>query len=358
MGASTAFSSIAIGHGSQATGMNAIAIGNPGLSVSDYCKASGIYSTAIGPNARATSSSAIAMGYSSNASNQQSIAIGYNALASGNRSVAIGGSTSHDVIGHTINVGTYSTGNGATALGTTARATGNYSTAIGYGTLATKDNQIVLGRHSDTVYIPGNLVVGKITFLGADVSSSSLEERMSALYLNFRWNNVNHMTRIFEVNGDDNNYIFHDNKDNWKNSYYSDKRMKDIIGENLDAMDKINRIKVYDFTFKKDDLKTPHVGVIAQDLQKIFPNAVTKDENGYLQIRHEDMFFAMINALKELDAKIKQIAQQLAENIKTVTSDNAKIRELTIRVNNQDKEIKALKKEIADLRKIVSKLPK
>ncbi len=141
----------------------------------------------------------------------------------------------------------------------------------------------------------------------------------------------------------------------------SDKRLKNVLGENLNAMDKINRIKVYDFTFKTDDLKTPHIGVMAQDLQKIFPNAVTKDENGYLQIRHEDMFYAMINALKELDAKIKQIALQLAENIKIVTSDSGKIRDLTIRINNQDKEIKALKKEVAkidDLKKEIADLKK
>ena len=86
-------------------------------------------------------------------------------------------------------------------------------------------------------------------------------------------------------------------------------------------------------------------------------DTVTKDENRYLQIRHKNMFFAMINALKELDAKIRQIATQLAENIKIVTSDSAKIRKLTIRVNNQDKEIKALKKEVADLRKVIKTLP-
>ena len=145
--------------------------------------------------------------------------------------------------------------------------------------------------------------------------------------------------------------------------YISDKRLKDIIGENCDAMDKIRLLKVYDYTFKKDDLKTPHVGVIAQDLQKVFPNAISKDENGYLQIRHEDMFYAMINALKELDAKIRQIAQQLAENIKTVTSDSAKIRELTIMVKTQQKEISAqnkkieyLEKEIAELKKSINKI--
>ena len=78
------------------------------------------------------------------------------------------------------------------------------------------------------------------------------------------------------------------------------------------------------------------------------------------------MHLKRINALKELDAKIRQIAAQLAENIKIVTSDSAKIRELTIRVNNQDKEIKklkqqekeiaALKKEIAELKKSINKI--
>ena len=63
------------------------------------------------------------------------------------------------------------------------------------------------------------------------------------------------------------------------------------------------QLKIFNFTYKKDPTKEPHVGVIAQDLQKVFPNAVKKGADGFLTIRMEDMFYAVINAIKELDAK-------------------------------------------------------
>ena len=103
----------------------------------------------------------------------------------------------------------------------------------------------------------------------------------------------------------------------------SDIRLKDIIGFSSDAMDKISKLKVFDYTYKKDDLKTPHVGVIAQDLQKIFPNAVGTNKEGFLFIRHEDIFYAMVNALKELDARVKKIATALSDNVKLALA-NAK----------------------------------
>ena len=45
------------------------------------------------------------------------------------------------------------------------------------------------------------------------------------------------------------------------------------------------------------------VEAMPQDLQKVFPNAVKKGADGFLTIRMEDMFFAVINAIKELDTK-------------------------------------------------------
>lgn len=100
----------------------------------------------------------------------------------------------------------------------------------------------------------------------------------------------------------------------------SDKRLKNITAENTDGLDKINKIKTYNYTFKNDTQKTPRVGVMAQDLKKIFPNAVTKGQDGYLRIRKEDMFYAMINAIKELatkdnekDLKINALEKKNAE---------------------------------------------
>ena len=64
---------------------------------------------------------------------------------------------------------------------------------------------------------------------------------------------------------------------------------------------------------KKDKTKTPHVGVIAQDLQKVFPDAVKKGTDGFLTIRFEDMFFAMINSIKELDLKYQAQEKRISE---------------------------------------------
>ena len=70
---------------------------------------------------------------------------------------------------------------------------------------------------------------------------------------------------------------------------------------------------MFNYTFKKDTAKTPHVGVIAQDLQKVFPNAVKKGADGFLTIRMEDMFYAVINAIKELDSRVTTLEKENKE---------------------------------------------
>jgi len=95
--------------------------------------------------------------------------------------------------------------------------------------------------------------------------------------------------------------------------FSSDRRLKNISGANDDGLEKIKQLKVYNFTFKKDPKKLPHTGIIAQDLQKIFPNAVTKGEDGYLRVRWDEMFFAMINSIKELAAKVTGLEERLTK---------------------------------------------
>ena len=91
----------------------------------------------------------------------------------------------------------------------------------------------------------------------------------------------------------DNAIEFDDGVREW-NIFDSDKRLKYVGKENLSGLDKIRQLKVFNYTYKKDKKKTPHVGVIAQDLQKIFPDAVSKGKDGFLRIRMEDMFYAII----------------------------------------------------------------
>ena len=96
-------------------------------------------------------------------------------------------------------------------------------------------------------------------------------------------------------------------------SWRSDRRLKYVGKEFTSGLDKIRQLKVFNYTFKKDEKKTPHVGVIAQDLQKVFPDAVKKGTDGFLQIRFEDMFYAVINAIKELDSRVTALEKENAE---------------------------------------------
>ena len=93
----------------------------------------------------------------------------------------------------------------------------------------------------------------------------------------------------------------------------SDRNLKYVGKENTSGLDKIRQLKVFNYTFKKDEKKTPHVGVIAQDLQKVFPDAVKKGSDGFLRIRMEDMFFAVINSIKELDSRVTVLEKENKE---------------------------------------------
>lgn len=93
----------------------------------------------------------------------------------------------------------------------------------------------------------------------------------------------------------------------------SDRRLKFVDKEFTSGLDKIRQIKPFNYTFKKDETKTPRVGVIAQDLMKIFPNAVTKGADGFFSIRMEDMFYAVINAVKELDSRVSRLEKENKE---------------------------------------------
>lgn len=124
----------------------------------------------------------------------------------------------------------------------------------------------------------------------------------------------------------------------------SDKRLKYDISENNDGLDKILQLKPYNFTYKiKPD--APQVGVIAQDLQKVFPNAVSKDEKGFLQIRLEDMFYALINSIKQLAAKIEDVTNKIAQMQKDVFSVKSEQKDINKQMLVLDKRIKRLERK-------------
>jgi hypothetical protein len=63
-----------------------------------------------------------------------------------------------------------------------------------------------------------------------------------------------------------------------------------------------------------DDAKVqPGMGVIAQDVEAVFPELVTTDEQGRKKVDYAGLVGPVIEAIKELDARLTAVEQRLDE---------------------------------------------
>ncbi len=83
----------------------------------------------------------------------------------------------------------------------------------------------------------------------------------------------------------------------------SDKRLKNIKGEYKKGLAEVLKVEPILYTLKSDATNEVQVGVIAQELQKIFPEAVVTMPNGFLGVDVTPVFFATLNAINELNQK-------------------------------------------------------
>lgn len=366
-GTSNYLNSVAIGYKASAF-TDTVSIGN-GADGSDYSVAIGSNastrrknSVAIGSNARTIGENAINIGASPKFAPdvaQNSIAIGYNADAINKNAIAIGYNAS---------------------------AMDENSVAIGYNATAPYKNTVVLGDTNTTVYIPGNLVVNHAALIGRAAGRNdnlyfrpyAQEDGRHFAVLNAGdWKGEDSNVSLVQDDTNDDKLVVRvgpystvtewwrrDYKDNNrthinfedptrgndpKSHRQSDIRLKNV-GEPFTAgLNELEKLNFYHFTFKKDKDQVPQVGVMAQDLQKVFPQAVSKDDGGWLTIRWDEMFYAAINAIKELNTKVCAIAKDVT-NLKTVTDEHTKTLESQAQtIEQQQVEIKELTARVEKL---------
>jgi hypothetical protein len=65
-----------------------------------------------------------------------------------------------------------------------------------------------------------------------------------------------------------------------------------------------------------------HVGFVAQDVQKVIPEAVTTNRQGYLLVNNDPILWTMLNAIKQLQAEIEDLTRSAQQK-------DARIQELT-----------------------------
>jgi hypothetical protein len=88
----------------------------------------------------------------------------------------------------------------------------------------------------------------------------------------------------------------------------SDQRLKDNIVPIPNALDKVLSISGNTFDWNnKSDKEGSDVGVIAQEIMEVLPEAVTTRDNGYLAVRYEKLVPLLIEAIKELKAEMEDL---------------------------------------------------
>ena len=91
----------------------------------------------------------------------------------------------------------------------------------------------------------------------------------------------------------------------------SDERLKDISGTITNAVQSVSSLRPIRYTFKADESKTQRVGLIAQDVQKVLPEVVDENSDGYFGVRYAEVIPLLVAALQELSAKVDAQAAEI-----------------------------------------------
>ncbi len=94
---------------------------------------------------------------------------------------------------------------------------------------------------------------------------------------------------------------------------YSDKRLKTNIKEikgNLSKLEDLTPV-VYEFKDQKLQSKQTHLGFLAQDVQKVYPELVYKDKRGTLAVDYQGLIAPAIGAINELQKQVATIQKDM-----------------------------------------------
>ena len=378
----TDFHALAVGASTQAMAKNAVAIGD---------------------NVQSLAATTIGIGSGTTIKGVNTIAIGHGieeVSAASTSAVALGNGTKVGANALALGANSKASGDNAITLGESAEAEYKNSIAIGNGVKTSEPNEIKIGGPDSKITIEGQLNLANVNLRVKTLVVD--EEAILNLYrggtlvrvYDGYGANITRLCWLFseDFKGDDDNFrefldqkgnstcyysgddeynntkisaegrqtadFFKKHVYNSSNSLYatsqfrttikksSDRRLKNVGEKFKGGLEELKKLDLYHYTFKNDKDKTPEVGVMAQDLQKVFPDAVTTENDGYLSIRWDEMFYALINAVKELDNKIDTVVKEINDRIDLLVKQQKKIDELETKVDKLEKRLEALEKKL------------
>ena len=92
---------------------------------------------------------------------------------------------------------------------------------------------------------------------------------------------------------------------------FSDKRWKTKIELISNALEKLDQINGYTYKWKVGTDTTPQVGVIAQEIELVLPEAVKTDAEGYKSVDYGKLSALLIEAVKEQQTIITSLENKI-----------------------------------------------
>ena len=246
--------------------------------------------------------------------NDSNVAIGYNSISSlisGNNNVGIGTSSMFNK----------TSGNNNVAIGSLAlnnNLVGNSNTAIGRqsGSNSTGSGNVFLGFQSgqnetgdDKLYVD-NSNTSKPLIWG-DFKEDSVVVNGDL----FVTNNITYVGTLTDV---------------------SDKRLKENIDTLENVMYLINQLQAYSYKMKSSKTNEREFGLIAQEVQKVFPEMVkiVDKENGFIGVNYLQLIAILIEGLKEQQIFISEMEKNQVNSKLRLNLLNAEINKIKAELDN------------------------
>jgi Chaperone of endosialidase len=170
----------------------------------------------------------------------------------------------------------------------------------------------------------GQLLIGCTSSTVSGVGFSIYQGQTSALSLSsyqdgakqFVISNNNGNTSIYSGNGSS-GVVLSQNSTSW--GTFSDSRLKNITGTYITPLTDIAQIQAVKFTWKNDSTNKAQVGVIAQSVLPVVPEAIDKGENfgdtsgtSYYSVKYTELIPLMIASIQALTAQVTTLQSQVA----------------------------------------------
>jgi hypothetical protein len=92
---------------------------------------------------------------------------------------------------------------------------------------------------------------------------------------------------------------------------FSDQSVKTDLQVIDSAVDKLKQINGYTYVRIDDSSKTRRAGVIAQEVQKVLPEVVSKNEDGTLNVAYSNMIALLVEGIKEQQSQIDTLNERI-----------------------------------------------